>query len=69
MRPAPASLGPPVQQEGVVYTPASIGPRGCVLYRVSIPGGKAPTALMYLSKDGEFSYGPPDRCVTKGEAP
>ena len=51
-------------REGVVYTPASIGPRGCVLYRVSVPGGRAPAALMYRSREGQFSYDRPDRCVT-----
>ena len=57
-----------VVREGVVYTPASIGSRGCVLYRVRIPGGQSPAALMYQGKDGEFSYGRPDRCVMKGGA-
>ena len=52
-----------MEREGVVYTPASIGPRGCVLYRVSVPGGRAPAALVYRSTDGEFSYNRPDRCV------
>ena len=68
MRPASVDLGPPVLLDGVVYTPASIGPQGCILYRVSIPVGQAPAALMYRSKDGEFSYGRPDRCVARAGA-
>ena len=60
----PSALGPPVEREGVVYTPASIGPKGCVLYRVSVPDGWAPAALIYRSRDGQFSYDRPDRCVT-----
>lgn len=68
MLPDSASLGSPILREGVVYTPAGIGSRRCVLYRVTIPGGNAPAALMYQSEDGEFSYGRPDRCVTKAGA-
>ena len=64
-RPTAPELGPPVVREGVVYTPASIGPRGCVLHRVSVPGGRAPAALMYRSEDGEFTYHRPVRCVTR----
>lgn len=62
--PAPSALGPPVVRQGVVYTPVSTDPRGCVLYRVSIPGGRAPAALMYRSKNGAFTYDRPPRCVT-----
>ncbi len=61
--PAASELGPPVALKGAVYTPASIGSRGCVLYRVSIPGGRAPAALMYRSMDGEFAFGRPECCV------
>lgn len=62
--PAPSALGPPVLRQGVVYTPVSTDPRGCVLYRVSIPGGRAPAALIYRSKNGAFTYDRPPRCVT-----
>ena len=62
------ALGPPVVREGVVYTPASIGPYGCVLYSVRIPGGQAPAAMAYRSVDGRFAYGRPERCVRKAEA-
>ena len=64
----PPVLGPPVVREGVVYTPASIGPHGCVLYSVRIPGGQAPAAMAYLSVDGRFAYGRPERCVRKAGA-
>ena len=67
-RPTSSDMGPPVVREGVVYTPASIGPRGCVLYRVSVPGGQAPAALVYRSTEGKFSYDRPVRCVTKAGA-
>ncbi len=40
-----------------------------MLYRVSIPGGQAPAAMMYRSEDGEFSYHRPDRCVAKAGRP
>lgn len=60
--------GASVLLDGVVYSPASIGPQGCVLYRVSIPGGQAPAAMMYRSEDGEFSIGRPNRCVRKAGA-
>ena len=63
-RPTSSDFGPPVVREGVVYTPASVGPRGCVLYRLSVPGGQAPAALMYRSEDGEFTYHRPARCVS-----
>ena len=53
-----------IVHEGVVYTPASRSAGGCVLYSVRIPGGQAPAALVYRSKEGEFSYSRPDRCVT-----
>ena len=62
-RPDPAASAAPISRDGVVYAPAGIGPHGCVLYRVRIPGGRAPAALMYLGEDGKFSYGRPDRCV------
>ncbi len=59
----PASLGSPVEREGVIYTPVSVGSQGCLLYRIQIPGGQAPAALAYQSTDGRFSYGRPDQCV------
>ena len=61
----PASLGSPVEREGVIYTPVSVGSQGCMLYRIKIPGGQAPAALAYQSTDGQFSYGRPDQCVKK----
>lgn len=69
--PGPGSpgLGPPVVREGVVYTPVGIGPRGCVLYNVRVPGGQAPAALAYRSVEGRFAYGRPERCVEKVGAP
>ena len=54
----------PIVHEGAVYTPASRSAEGCVLYSVRIPGGQAPAALVYRSKEGRFTYGRPDRCVT-----
>ena len=59
----PASLGSPVEREGIVYTPVSVDSQGCLLYRIKIPGGQAPAALAYQSTDGRFSYGRPDQCV------
>ena len=64
----PPALGPPVVREGVVYTPASIGPHGCVLYSVRIPGGRAPAAMVYRSVDGRFAYERPERCIRKAVA-
>lgn len=63
--PAPQSLGPPVVRDGIVYTPASVGAKGCVLYSIQIPGGNAPAAMAYQSTDGQFSYGRPERCVRR----
>lgn len=67
---APASLGAasPVEQDGVIYTPMSIGPESCVLYNIRIPGGDAPAAMVYQSVDGAFTYGRPDNCVKAGSA-
>ena len=65
MADAPADLGSPVVREGIVYTPVSVGSRGCLLYHVRIPGGRAPAALAYQNTDGHFSYGRPDHCVKK----
>ena len=65
----PPGLGAPVVREGVVYTPASIGPHGCVLYHVRIPGGQAPAAMTYRNEEGGFVYGRPERCVKKAGAP
>ena len=66
----PASLGAasPVEQDGVIYTPMSVGPEGCVLYNIRIPGGDAPAAMVYQSVDGAFTYGRPDNCVKAGSA-
>lgn len=61
----PDSLGAPVEREGIIYTPVSIGSQGCLLYHIKIPGGHAPAALAYQSTDGQFSYGRPDQCVKK----
>lgn len=63
--PVRSSLGASVVQDGIVYSPAGIGPQGCVLYRQSIPGGQAAAAMMYRSKDGEFSINRPDGCVRR----
>ena len=62
-------LGSPVVREGVVYTPVGIGPRGCVLYNVRVPGGQAHAALAYRSVEGRFAYGRPERCVKTAGAP
>ena len=62
---APACLGSPVEREGIIYTPVHVGPQGCLLYRITIPGGQAPAALAYQSTDGQFSYGRPAQCVKK----
>ena len=59
-----SDLGSPVVQEGIVYTPVSVGPRGCVLYNIRIPGGQAPAALVYRDVEGQFAYGRPERCVS-----
>ena len=56
-------FGPPVVREGIVYTPTGVGREGCVLYKIQIPGGKAPAAIVYQSTEGLFSYGRPDQCV------
>ena len=72
-RPRPESV--PVQEnpdssivrDGIVYTPVSTGPRGCMRYSVRIPGGLAPAALVYQSVDGTFSYSRPDPCVGETE--
>ena len=64
---APAGLGSPVEREGIIYTPASVGPQGCLLYHIKIPGGQAPAALVYQDTDGQFSYGRPDQCVKKAD--
>ena len=62
--PAPRSLGPAVVRDGIVYTPASVGPQGCVRYNIGVPGGQAPAAMAYQSAEGTFSYERPNRCVT-----
>ena len=62
---APATLGSPVEREGIIYTPVSVGSQGCLLYHIKIPGGQAPAALAYQGTDGRFSYGRPEHCVKK----
>ena len=62
-------LGSPVEREGIIYTPVSIGSQGCLLYHITIPGGQAPAALAYQNTDGQFSYGRPDQCVRKSGTP
>ena len=54
-------------EDGVIYTPVDVGPMGCVLYSIEIPGGQAPAALVYRSDDGSFSYARPERCVEADE--
>ena len=61
--PARVSLGRPVVREGIVYTPASVGLRGCMLYNIRVPGGQAPAVMAYQSTDGRFSYVRPEQCV------
>lgn len=61
--PVTQGLGPPIVRDDVVYTPAAVGRRGCVLYNVQIPGGRTPAAMVYRSAEGLFSYGRPDQCV------
>lgn len=56
-------FGPPVVRKGIVYTPTGVDREGCVLYKIQIPGGKAPAAIVYQSTEGLFSYGRPDQCV------
>lgn len=67
--PAPMDSGNSIVLDGVVYTPVSHSEEGCLLYRVHIPGGQAPAALVYRSEDGAFSYAPPERCVADGDSP
>ena len=67
--PAPANPDSPIVREGTVYTPAGIDSQGCMRFSVRIPGGHAPAALVYLSADGRFSYGRPERCVKKAQLP
>lgn len=62
---APDNMGASVEREGIIYTPVHVGSQGCLLYRITIPGGQAPAALAYQSTDGRFSYGRPDHCVKK----
>ena len=61
--PAPMNADSPIVQDGVIYTPMSVGPEGCVLYNIRIPGGDAPAAMVYQSVEGDFTYGRPDRCI------
>ena len=61
--PAAAITHSSVKRDGVVYTPMSIGPEGCLLYNIQIPGGDAPTAMVYQGVDGQFSFGRPTQCV------
>ena len=57
------NLGPPVERNGTVYTPMMVGPKGCILYNIAIPGGQAPTAMAYQDSKGRFSLGRPDPCI------
>ena len=52
-----------IERDGAIYTPMSVGPEGCVLYNIRIPGGDAPAAMVYQTADGAFTYGRPDNCV------
>ncbi len=52
----------PIVQDGAIYTPADVGPLGCVLYSIEIPGFHTPAALVYRNDDGSFSYARPERC-------
>ena len=61
--PSPTYLGPSVEQGGAVYTPVSQSEEGCLLYKVRIPGGQAPAALVYRSEEGNFSFARPARCT------
>ena len=63
------SLGPAVERDGAVYTPMSVGPKGCILYNMSIPGGEAVTAMVYQDTEGRFSLGRPKRCVQPRRTP
>ena len=49
-------------EDGAIYTPVAIGPMGCVLYSIEIPGGYAPAALVYRSDEGSFSYARTESC-------
>ena len=53
--------------DGAIHIPVAVGPLGCVLYRIEIPGGRAPAALVYRSCDGSFSYARPERCEEADE--
>ena len=66
--PARQSLPSPVVKDGIIYTPVNSSSSGCMLYRVRIPNGLAPSALMYRSVDGGFSYHRPERCVEHSNA-
>ena len=59
------SLGDPVVKDGATYTPSVVDDHGCVLYAVSRADGPVPAAMVYLGKDGEFSYVRPERCVKR----
>lgn len=61
-------LGSPVSRGRTVYAPVSVSPQGCVLYSVRIPGGQAPSALVYQSTEGRFSYSSPNQCVRASSA-
>ena len=57
------SLGNPIVRDGATYTPSVVDDHGCVLYAVSRADGPVPAAMVYLGKDGEFSYVRPEPCV------
>ncbi len=67
----PTSIDPrivaAVVEDGVIYTPASLGPQGCILYSLRIPGGQAPAALVYRNVEGRFSYDRPKQCVKRSK--
>lgn len=58
----PAGIGPPIEDEGLIYTPIAIDAEGCVQYHVCAPGGVAPTALAYRDGEGRMTYGRPQTC-------
>lgn len=60
-----ASLGNPIVRDGATYTPSVVDDHGCVLYAVSRADGPVPAAMVYLGKDGEFSYVRPERCAER----
>ena len=64
-----ASLGDPIVRDGATYTPSVVDDHGCVLYAVSRADGPVPAAMVYLGKDGQFSYVRPEQCVERNATP